>query len=60
MPDVPMKMYWMGDDIETLSREQLLEVIHCLERDLKSTRHILEMTLELHKNVRAARARSRP
>lgn len=36
--DMPMKYYWMGEDIDTLSRERLIEIIAELGRELDATR----------------------
>lgn len=39
MADIPMKHFWMGRDIEELSREELIEVVKYLGRELDSTRN---------------------
>lgn len=35
------KSYWLGQDIDTLPRETLMEVIHHLSREVESMRDML-------------------
>jgi DnaJ-class molecular chaperone len=57
MPDVPTKSYWMGKDIETLNREELLDVVRYLAHDLEETRRSVRSMVEIHALARKARER---
>lgn len=57
MTEIPMKMYWMGEDVETLPREKLIEAIRVLHHQVESGRAILRATIDIH---RAAREYQRP
>lgn len=39
MGDIPQKMFWLGQDVETLPRETLLDVIRHLSSELERTRY---------------------
>lgn len=54
-PKVESKVYWMGEDIETLSREDLLEVTKSLMRSLDSQRSLLRSVLEINELARKIR-----
>lgn len=56
--DVPMKSYWMGQDVDTLPRETLMEIIHHLSRDLESARRATSSIIEINELARKARQRS--
>ena len=43
--DFPMKTLWMGRDIETMSREELIDVVKRLGRDLENTRNLAASTI---------------
>lgn len=58
MTEIPMKMYWMGEDIDTLPRERLLEVIRTMARELESARALTRHTIALGRAFEAAHARS--
>jgi hypothetical protein len=47
-PEIPMKSYWMGRDIESLSREELIEVVRQIGRALESARSITNMILKVN------------
>lgn len=38
MPDIPMKMYWMGEDVETLDKPELIKIIRELDRHINDQR----------------------
>lgn len=54
---VPMKSYWMGQDVDTLPRETLMEIIHHLNRDLESARAATKSIIEINALARQARTR---
>ena len=47
MTDYPMKRYWMGEDIETLPREKLIEVIAHLGKQLEMSQSMLRATIDI-------------
>lgn len=49
-----MKMSFMGEDVDTLPRERLIEVIRLLHRELESTRSTLRATIDIHRAAREA------
>lgn len=53
--EIPMKYYWMGKDVETLSRDQLLHAVMQLARQLDSTRvayrSVIDM-LDMEREIR--------
>lgn len=53
--EVPMKRYWMGEDIETLPREKLIEIIDYLVEDAKQARFSLTSVLNVYAAARRAR-----
>jgi hypothetical protein len=55
--DVPMKSYWMGQDVDTLPREALMEIIHHLNRQLESARDATRSVIEINQLAREARQR---
>lgn len=55
--DAPMKSTWMGEDIDTLPRETLIEIINSLARDLDSTRSAMKSIIEINELARKARQR---
>ncbi len=55
--EIPMKMYWMGEDIETLPRERLIEIISHMGRELDASRDRTMKVLEMSRAFAAARAR---
>jgi hypothetical protein len=57
--NIESKKYFDGEDIETLPREKLLEVIDCLFNELESTRATTRSILELNKLMRQVRERER-
>lgn len=52
---VTSKLFWMDEDVETLPREKLLEIIHSLTRDLESTRAMMKSILEINEMARKLR-----
>lgn len=38
MDDIPMKFYWMGKDVDSLSHQEAIEAVKMLGRELESTR----------------------
>jgi hypothetical protein len=42
------KMFWMGEDVDTLPREKLLEIIVYLNRQLEMTRGTMKSILEIN------------
>jgi hypothetical protein len=55
--EVPMKSYWMGQDVDTLPRETLMEIIHHLNRQLESARNATRSVIEINQLAREARQR---
>lgn len=55
--EVPMKSYWMGQDVDTLPRETLMEIIHHLNRQLEGARAATRSIVEINALARKARAR---
>jgi len=55
--EIPMKMYWMGEDVEDLPREKLVEIIHHLHEQVESTRSILRATIDINRAGLEARQR---
>jgi hypothetical protein len=44
MKEVPMKAYWMGEDIDTLPRERLIEIVHELSRQLEVMQEAMRLS----------------
>lgn len=59
MVDVPTKSYWLGRDIETLSREELLDVVRSLGRDLEEARRSIHSMVEIHELARRVKTNQR-
>jgi len=57
MNEVPMKMYWIGEDIETFPRDRLIEVIRHLGRDLESARNTTQTIINMNETFRRAKDR---
>lgn len=57
MTEIPMKSYWMGKDVETLSRKELIEVVQHLGRELDTTRAATRSIIEINELGRRARQR---
>ncbi len=55
MTDVPMKSMWMGRDIDTLSREELIDVIHYMARELDASRECAMSILRVQEAAKRAR-----
>lgn len=53
---IPMKASYMGEDIDTLPREKLIEIIHYLGQQLESQRRATQSIIKINE---MARARSR-
>lgn len=53
--DIPMKCYWMGEDVDTLPRERLMEIIHHLNQQLESARRCTSSIIEINELARRAR-----
>lgn len=52
--EIPMKLYWMGEDLETLDRDMLIEVIKQLHKEVESTRSMLRATIDINRAAREA------
>jgi hypothetical protein len=57
--DVRTVRLYMGENIETLPREKLLEVIDCLLNELDSAHNTVRQIIELNKLTREVRQRDR-
>lgn len=57
MPEIPMKSTWMGEDIDTLPREKLVEIIHHLDRQLQGAYAATKSVIEINDLARKARQR---
>lgn len=55
MSEVPMKMYWRGEDIETLERDALLEIIRQLHREVEEGRERSMRILQMQESFAGAR-----
>ena len=55
--NVPMKSFWMGEDVDTLPREKLMEIIHHLSQQLESARNATRSIIEINELARKARQR---
>lgn len=53
---IPMKSYWMGEDVDTLPREKLMEIIHHLNQQLESARSATRSIIEINELARRRRA----
>lgn len=53
MPDT--KMYWMGRDIDTLTREELIDVVRCMKRETEDARACTRSIIEINDLARKAR-----
>jgi hypothetical protein len=51
MDDLPMKTYWMERDIEDLSREELIDVVKQLGRELEMTRNFAASSIRTMANI---------
>jgi hypothetical protein len=51
MTEIPMKTFWMGRDIEDMSREELIEVVKQLGRDLENTRSFATSSIRTMANL---------
>lgn len=49
-----MKLYWMGEDLETLDRDMLIEIIKQLHKEVESTRSMLRATIDINRAAREA------
>lgn len=54
---IPMKHYYMGEDIEALPRERLIEIIVELAHNLESTREMAIGSTRLMADIARAAAR---
>ena len=57
MSDAPMKRYYIGEDVETLPREKLLEIIDYLAKELESAHKMHRHSIAILGSARAARSR---
>jgi hypothetical protein len=57
MTEIPTKMYWMGQDVDTLPRETLVEIIRHLGRDVESARKATDSVVEINRLAREAQRR---
>lgn len=57
--EIPMKGYWLGQDIDELPREKLIEIIHHLNRQLESARDATRSVIEISRLAREASSRIR-
>ena len=53
-----MKSMWMGQDIDTLPRETLIEIIHYLNQQLESARDATRSIIEINALARQTRLRT--
>jgi hypothetical protein len=60
MKEIPMKAYWMGQDIDDLPRETLIEIIHYMQKQLDSAREATDSIIRVNEAARMARARVWP
>lgn len=56
MAEIPMKMCFMGEDVDSLPRERLIEIIRLLHREVESTRSILRSTININRAAAGSRA----
>jgi hypothetical protein len=55
MTEIPMKMSWMGHDVDSLSREELIEVVRQMGRQLESARDTTQTILRMNETFRRAK-----
>jgi len=53
----PSKCYWMGQDVDTLPRETLMEIIRHLNQQLESAHNTTRSIIEINELARKARQR---
>lgn len=56
MTEIPMKRYWMGQDIDEFPREKLIEIIDHLAWELETTRAAARSIIEIGELGRRARS----
>jgi hypothetical protein len=54
MTKYPMKSYWMGEPVDDMPREKLLEIIQHLADELESSRNTSMRILEMSRSFAAA------
>lgn len=59
MSAVPMKRYYRGQDVDTLPRETLLEIIDMLQEQLKTAGDSIRSIVEINELGRKARQKFR-
>lgn len=59
MTEMPMKCYWMGRDVDGLSREEAIEAVKMLGRELETTRRTFESIRNVDRMLNEARGRFR-
>jgi hypothetical protein len=57
--NIETKRFYMDEDIETLPREKLLEIIDCLFNELEATRRTVKSILDLNRLYREVREKER-
>jgi hypothetical protein len=55
MSEIPMKAFWMGEDIDNLPREKLIEIIHYMNKQLDSARECTKSILRVNEAARRDR-----
>jgi hypothetical protein len=54
MTKIPMKRYWMGEDLDNLSREKLLEIIDHLNDRLEHSYSVTRSVIDINNLARKA------
>jgi hypothetical protein len=53
--DWPIKFFYMGKDVDDMSREELLEVVQYLSRELDSSRKLTQTVIDMQRTFEQAR-----
>ena len=59
MSEIPTKMYYIGKDVESLTREELIDVVRYLGREMESTRAITQSVINMERTFREVKSRYR-
>lgn len=54
---IPTKMYFMGEDVDALPRERLIEIIRHLHREVEGARAVTRTVIDMGRSFEHARAR---
>lgn len=52
--DIPVKYYWCGVDIETMNKEQLINVVKGLVQELNNSRATAKTVIDMQRRLTKA------